>query len=256
MSRVEPVSLTATESPTAMAASLVATAAGTATGARDSGAATGVRSSECVEECKLSGAGVTGAGMSPVEASVTLSVASVVGSGMGMGRGLGATSGVGLGAGSDVALHTTSDIVGVGVGAGEPASVFARECLGGTAGTAFVCMDGGVGAAAGGFVLSRGVSALPAVASVSCKSLITSRSFPHFLSALPVLPAPESTSSWAKLSMLSRILSRRAPSSSSPARDSLLSPWGGVILGGVLELGPFMAKWLAGFWTWNWAILG
>lgn len=263
MRRVEPVSLTAAaaaaRSPTATAASLAATTTGMAAGAGASGAATGAGSAECVEECKLAGAGVTGAGMgvgSLVEASVTVSKASVTGSGIGVGRGLGAASGVGLGAGSDAALITASETGAIGAGAGETAGVF--DSFGGIAGicvAAFVFTDGAVGAA-GGPVPPRGVSALPVVASVSCRSLITSRSFPLFLSALPVLPAPESTSSWAKLSMLSRILSSSAPSSSSPTTASLLPPWGGGGLWGVLEVGPFMARWLAGFWTWNWAILG
>lgn len=158
---------------------------------------------------------------------MALSVASVVGSGMGVGRRLGAASGVGLDEGSDVAMHTSSVAAGTGVGAGEAAGVCARECFGGISGTVVMWIDGALGAA-GVFVPSTGVSALPVVASVSCKSLITSRSFPLFLSALPVLPAPESTSSWAKLSMLSRILSSSAPSSSSPTTASLFSPWGGV----------------------------
>lgn len=199
MRRVEPVSLAGAGSPTAAAASLAATATGIAAGAGASGAATGVGSAGCAEECKLAGADVSGLRMedfgsvSPVEASVT-SIASVIGSGMGVGRGLGAASGVSLGAGSEGTLHTASDAAVMGGGAGETAGVFARECFGGIAGTTSVCMGGGVGEA-GGFGLSRGVSALPVVASVSCRSLITSRSFPHFLSALPVLPAPESTSS-------------------------------------------------------------
>lgn len=228
MRSVEPVSLTAAGSPKATAASLVATTTGMETGAGASGAATGAGSADGVGECKLAGAGVSGAGMdfgsvSPVEPSVTLSVASVVGSGTGVGRGVGAAPGVGLGADLDAALHTASDPAVIGVGAVETLDVFTWECFAGIAGTAFVCMDGAVGAS-GGFMLSRGVSALPVVASVSCRSLITSRSFPLFLSALPVLPAPESTSSWAKLSMLSRILSSSAPSSSSPTTASLFSP--------------------------------
>lgn len=232
MRRVEPVPLTAVGSPTATAASLVATTGGMATQAGASGAATGVGSAEVVEECRLAGADVIGAGIafesvSPVEASVTFSVASVVGSGKGVDRGLGAASGVGLDAGSERALQTASDTAVIGVGAGETAGVFARECFGGIAGTAFVFTDGVVGAA-GGCGLSGGVSALPVVASVSCRSLITSRSFPLFLSALPVLPAPESTSSWAKLSMLSKILSNSAPSSSSPTTASVVCPWGGA----------------------------
>lgn len=63
MRSVEPVSLTAAGSPTVMAASLMVFMVGMATGVGVSGAATGVVSAECVEECKIAGAGVTGAGM-------------------------------------------------------------------------------------------------------------------------------------------------------------------------------------------------
>lgn len=247
MRRVEPVSLTAEGSTAATAVSLAVTTIGTATGVAASSAATGGGSAECVEECKLAGADVTGARMdfgsvSPGEDSAALSVASVVGSGMGEGRVLGAASA----AGSEEAMHTASGTAVIVISEGKTAGVFARDCFGGIAGTAAVCMDGEVGGA-GVFGLSRGVSTLPVVASVSCRSLITSRSFPLFLSALPVLPAPESTSSWAKLSMLSRILSSSAPSSSSPTTASLFSPCGEVRLWRVLEVEPFMARWLSGF---------
>lgn len=218
------MSLTAAASTTATSASLEATAMGMLTAAGASGAATGEGSAE---ECELADADVTGRDVgsaAPVEASVTVSVDSVIDSGMGAGRGFGAASGIGLGTGSDGALHATSDTEIRGFG--ETAGAFARESLGGIAGIfvgACVCMYGAMGAGVG-LVLSTGVSALPVVAIVSCRSLITSRSFPLFLSALPVLPAPESTSSWAKLSMLSRILSSSAPSSSSPTTATLLSP--------------------------------
>lgn len=244
MRRVEPVSFAA---GSAAAASLVDTTTGMTTGAGDSAAATGVGSAECGEECKLAGPDVTGARMnfgsaSPVQDSAALSVASVVGSGISDSRGLGAASAAG------------SDILVIGITDGKSIGALARDCFGGIAGTAVVCMDGIMGGA-GVFRLSRGESTLPVVASVSCRSLITSRSFPLFLSALPVLPAPESTSSWAKLSMLSRILSSSAPSSSSPTKDSLFSLCGRVRLWGAVEVGPFMVRWLFGFWTWNWAIL-
>lgn len=231
MRSVAPVSLTAAGSPTAMASSLEATTTEMATGAGASGTATGVGSGDCVEGCKLAGSGIPGAEMdfgsvSSTEASESLFLSSVVGSGIGIGSGLGVLSGVGLGVGS----HTTGSGTAVmDAGAGKTVVIFAGDCFGGIAGTAFECMDG-IEGRAGGLGLSRGVSGRPVVASVSCRSLITSRSFPHFLSALPVLPAPESTSSWAKLSMLSRILSSSAPSSSSPTTDSLFSIWGGVRL--------------------------
>lgn len=248
--RVEPASLKAVCSPTATVALAVV---GVAIGAGASGAATGMVSSESVEECKFAGAEDIGAetgfeSSSSVDASGILSTDSTGGSGVDVGKGWGALSGVDLGACSAEALLSESDTAGVG--AGETSGVFAKVCFISVSEIASVCTVGAVGAA-GGFVLSRGVSALPAVASVSCRSLITSRSFPLFLSALPVLPAPESTSSWAKLSMLSRILSNNAPSSSSPATFSLLSSLGGVKLWGVLELMPFMVKWLSGFETWN-----
>lgn len=107
MRRVEPVSLTAEGSTAATAVSLAVTTIGTATGVAASSAATGGGSAECVEECKLAGADVTGARMdfgsvSPGEDSAALSVASVVGSGMGEGRVLGAASA----AGSEEAMHT------------------------------------------------------------------------------------------------------------------------------------------------------
>ncbi|TNN62067.1 hypothetical protein EYF80_027658 [Liparis tanakae] len=174
-----------------------------------------------------------------------------------------AGSGVGVGLGV-VASGAASDR---GVGAGDTAGVYAEERFGGMAGMCVTMgaaggglqLAGGVTAPPMGAELTGGVSALPAVASVSCSSLITSRSFPHFLSALPVLPAPVSTSSWAKLSMLSRILRSSAPSSSPPtaATPSLFSPWGRGGGGGVrvlvMVVGPFMARWLDGVWSWNWA---
>lgn len=221
MRRVEPVSLTAAGSVSAV--SLVGSTAGMATGVGSSSAgagggssaAAGGGSAEGVQDCKLAGAGVMGArvdvgSLSPAEDSGAFCVTSGVGSGVGEGGDLGEASA----AESEEALHTASGTVTTAMGEGKTGGVFARDCFGG--------MDGGV-RGAGVFGVSSGVSALPVVASVSCRSLITSRSLPLLLSALPVLPAPESTSSWAKLSMLSRILNKSAPSSSSPTKASLFS---------------------------------
>lgn len=202
MRSVDPVSFTAAESSVA---SLPDTACNVETGGGASGAATDVGSDEGTEECKLAGvdsAGIVLGNGSGVETSVILasSVTSAIGSGVGTGTGLGVVSVSGTGVGSD----TVSDLTGV-----------VCDCFGGIAGTVF--RSGKTVGADAEIEFSSGVFARLVVASVSCRSRITSRSFPLLLSALPVLPAPESTSSWAKLSILSKILSRSAPSSSSPA---------------------------------------
>lgn len=223
MRRVDPVSLAAAGAGST-AASLAVTATGMATGAGASSFTTGGASAESVGGSALADAGVTKprldfGSLSTVEDSVASPVVSAIASGVDEGRVEGSVSA----AGSEDAPQTVSGTAGAGEG--NPA----EDCFGGIAGTVLMC-KGVVLCGAGGWGLSTGVSALPVVASVPCRSFITSRSFPLFLSALPVLPAPESTSSWAKLSMLSRILSSSAPSSSSPTTASVFSPCGGVKL--------------------------
>ena len=110
----------------------------------------------------------------------------------------------------------------------------------------------GFGSTGQGTGVAGGVSALAPGARVSCNSLITSFSFsfPLLFPALPV-PTPDSTSSWAKLSMLSRILISRAPSSSSPGPASVHPPWGatGATARG-LEDWPLAARCLTGSEGW------
>lgn len=189
MRSVEPESRAA-----ASAASLVASTTGTATGSGAPGAPTDSGSAKCVEGCKLAGTDVSegkrdSGAASLAEECAGISVASAVGScvGTGKGRGSGATAG----AGSEEALHTVSGTAVLGVHEDNAAMAFAWDFFGGIAGTT----PGGVEAGAAEFGLSREDSTLPVVARVSCNSLITSRSFPLFLSALPVLPAPQSTNS-------------------------------------------------------------
>ena len=115
--------------------------------------------------------------------------------------------------------------------------------LGPGKGTSFGSTGQGTGVAGG-------VSTLAPGARVSCNSLITSFSFPLLFPALP-LPTPDSTSSWAKLSMLSRILISKAPSSSSPGPASVHPPWGATAATARgLEDCPLAARWLTGSGGW------
>lgn len=180
------------------AGSPVASTAGMATGSGAPVAPTGSGSAKRVEGGKPSGTDVSAGGRDSGAASLAeecagRSAASAVGScvgscvGTGKSRGVGATSG----AGSEEVLHTVSGRPVLGVDEDKAAMALAWDFFGGIAGTT----PGGVEAGAGEFGLSREDSTLPLVARVSCKSLITSRSFPLLLSALPVLPAPQSTNS-------------------------------------------------------------